>query len=98
MAIDRASLESLRDLIADASLTLETSPDLPQNRTANCRETLAAALALAEDVLKQHRMTAAAMLGRKGGTATSRRFGTDHYRKMAAARKSHGGGRPRKQS
>jgi hypothetical protein len=33
MPIDRASLETLRDLIADASLTLETSPDLPQNRT-----------------------------------------------------------------
>jgi len=42
MAIDRASLESLRDLVADASLMLETSPDLPQNRTANCRESLAA--------------------------------------------------------
>jgi hypothetical protein len=26
MAIDRASLETLRDLIADASLTLETAP------------------------------------------------------------------------
>jgi hypothetical protein len=33
MAIDRASLESLRDLIEDVSLLLETSPDLPQNRT-----------------------------------------------------------------
>jgi hypothetical protein len=98
MAIDRASLESLRDLIADASLTLETSPDLPQNRTANCRETLVAALALAEDLLKQHRMTAAAMLGRKGGSTTARRLGADHYRKMAAARKTRGGGRPRKQA
>ena len=98
MAIDRASLESLRDLIADASLTLETSPDLSQNRTANCRETLAAALALAEDLLKQHRMTAAAMPGRKGGSATAKRLGAEHYRKMAAARKTHGGGRPRKQA
>jgi hypothetical protein len=98
MAIDRASLETLRDLIADASLTLETSPDLPQNRTANCRESLTAALALAEDLLKQHRMTAAAVLGRKGGSTTSRRLGPEHYRKMAAARKSHGGGRPRKQA
>jgi hypothetical protein len=37
MPIDRASLEALRNLIADASLTLETTPDLPQNRTASCR-------------------------------------------------------------
>lgn len=96
MPIDRASLETLRDLIEGASLTLETVPDLPQNRTANCRESLAAALALAEDLLKQHRMTAAVVLGRKGGTSTSRKLGPEHYRKMAEARKTHGGGRPRK--
>jgi len=97
MPIDRASLEALRNLIADASLTLETTPDLPQNRTASCRESLAAALALAEDLLKQHRTSAAAVLGRKGGSTTSRRLGVEHYRKMAAARKTHGGGRPRRQ-
>jgi hypothetical protein len=98
MPIDRASLEALRNLISDASLTLETTPDLSQNRTASCRESLAAALALSEDLLKQHRTSAAVVLGRKGGTTTARRLGTDHYRKMAAARKSHGGGRPRKQT
>jgi hypothetical protein len=97
MAIDRASLESLRDLIADASLTLETTPDLPQNRTASCRESLAAALALSEDLLKQLRTSAAAVLGHKGGSVTSRRLGPEHYRKMAAARKTYGGGRPPKE-
>jgi hypothetical protein len=97
MPIDRVSLETLRDLISDASLTLETSPDLPQNRTANCRESLMAALALADDLLKQHRMNAAAVLGHKGGSVTSRKLGPAHYRKMAAARKTHGGGRPPKQ-
>jgi hypothetical protein len=35
MPIDRASLESLRDLIADASLALETSPDPLQSRTSS---------------------------------------------------------------
>lgn len=98
MPIDRASLEALRNLIADASLTLETAPDLPQNRTASCRESLTTALALADDLIRQLRMPAAAVLGRKGGTTTARRFGPDHYRKMATARKSHGGGRPRKQA
>ena len=92
MPSDRASLLALRDLIADTDLTLETIPDLPQNRTAHCRENLHAALALAEDLLKQQRMTPAAALGRKGGSATARKLGVDHYRKMAAARKTHGGG------
>ena len=53
MPIERASLEALRDLIEDTDVTLETTPDLPQNRTAHCRENLRAALALADDILKQ---------------------------------------------
>jgi hypothetical protein len=97
VASDRASLVALRDLIADTDLTLETIPDLPQNRTAHCRENLRAALALAEDLIKQQRMTAAAVLGHKGGSTTAKRLGVEHYRKMAAARKTRGGGRPRKQ-
>jgi len=98
MASDRASLLALRDLIADTDLTLETIPKLPQNRTAHCRENLRAALALAEDLIKQGRLTAAAALGRKGGNSTARKLGAEHYRMMAAARKTHGGGRPRKQT
>jgi len=96
MPSDRASLLALRDLIADTDLTLETIPDLPQNRTAHCRENLRAALALADDLIKQQRMTPAAVLGHKGGSTTARKLGAEHYRRMAAARKSHGGGRPRK--
>jgi len=34
-------------------------------------------------------------MGRKGGTVTAKR-GSDYFRKLAAMRKSHGGGRPRK--
>lgn len=98
MASDRASLLALRDLIADTDLTLETIPNLPQNRTAHCRENLRAALALADDLLKQSRMNAAAVLGHKGGSATSRKLGVEHYRKMAAARTTRAGGRPRKQA
>jgi len=97
MASDRASLVALRDLIADTDFTLETMPDLPQNRTAHCRENLRAALALADDLIKQQRMTAAAVLGHKGGSTTAKRLGVEHYRKMAAARKTRGGGRPRKE-
>jgi hypothetical protein len=97
MASDRASLLALRDLIADTDLTLETIPNLPQNRTAHCRENLRAALALADDLIKQSKMTAAAVMGHKGGSTTARKLGPDHYKRMAAARKTHGGGRPRKQ-
>ena len=38
MATDRSSLEALRNLILEADLILETTPPLPQNRTAACRE------------------------------------------------------------
>lgn len=98
MPIDRSSLVTLRDLIADTDLTLETIPQLPQNRTAHCRENLRAALALADDLIAQQRMNAASVLGRKGGSTTARKLGVEHYRKMAAARKTHAGGRPRKQA
>lgn len=98
MASDRASLVALRELIADTDLTLETIPDLPQNRTAHCRENLRAALALADDLLKESsaKTSAAAKLGKKGGTATARKLGAEHYRRMAEARKTHAGGRPKK--
>jgi hypothetical protein len=50
---ERASLEALRDLIEDASLTLETTPD--QNGISRCRETLAAAILLANDIVRGYR-------------------------------------------
>jgi hypothetical protein len=41
-------------------------------------------------------MAPAVVLGHKGGSTTSKRHGIEHYRKMAAARKTHAGGRPKK--
>lgn len=96
MPFDPASLRALRDLIADTDLTLETIPDLPQNRTAHCRENLRAALAIADDLIKQQRMTPAAVMGRKGGSSTMAKLGSDHFRQLAAKRKTRPGGRPRK--
>src|ERR1035438_8674791 len=95
MPSDRNSLLALRDLIADTDLTLETIPKLPQNRTAHCRENLRAALALVDDIIGQQGKTAAAIIGSKGGSATSAKFGPDHFRQMAAKRKVKSGGRPR---
>jgi len=97
MASNRTELRSLKNLLTQADRILETTPALPQNRTASCRELLEAALAITSDLLKQS-VTTAAIMGRKGGTVTARRHGPEHYRQMAAQRKTHGGGRPRKES
>ena len=98
MASDRSSLNALKNLISQADLILETAPPLPENRTGAAREALRAAMALTDDLLKQTRLTPAAIMGSKGGSTTARRLGADHYRRMAAARKTRGGGRPRKQA
>ena len=95
---NRTELNALKYLISQADLMLSTTDPLPENRTPACRELLRAALALTDDLLKQARMPAAAALGHKGGSTTAQRHGTEHYRQMAAARKTHAGGRPRKQA
>lgn len=97
MASNRTELRSLKNLLTQADLILSTTPALPQNRTASCRELLQAALALTNDLLKQS-VTTAAIMGRKGGRTTARKHGPEHYRQMAARRKTRGGGRPRKES
>src|SRR5579863_6418601 len=99
MPSNRTELTALKNLISQADKVLATAPELPENRTAAARESLAAALAIADDLLKQSSpATSAALLGRKGGSTTSLRHGVEHYRAMAAKRKTHGGGRPRKDS
>jgi hypothetical protein len=93
---NRASIQALKNLLSEADQILSTTTPLPENRTPRCRELLRAALALADDLLKQERRKPAAILGHKGGSATARRHGAEHYRMMTASRKTHGGGRPRK--
>jgi hypothetical protein len=95
MASNRQELKSLRNMIAEAELTLSTT-ELPEGRAVRCRELLVSALALTDDLLAQaKKSTAATVLGRKGGTVTAKK-GSDHFRKLAAMRKTHAGGRPRK--
>jgi hypothetical protein len=99
MASRPAELRVLKNLLSQADRILATSPELPENRTAACRELLGAALALTDDLRKQSSVVAsAAVLGRKGGSTTSRKHGPEHYRQMAARRETFGGGRPRKQA
>lgn len=94
---NRSELAALKNLISQADRILETSPALPENRTAACREFLASALAITDDLLKQAKTPSAVALGRKGGFVIAKR-GSDYFRKLAAKRKTHGGGRPRKES
>jgi hypothetical protein len=94
---NRAELAALKNMIAEVDLILETLPALPENRTARCRELLKSALALTNDLSEQAKLPAAKALGRKGGSVIAKR-GSDYFRKLAAKRKTHGGGRPRKQS
>ena len=95
---NRASIDTLKNLLSEVDLILSTSTPLPENRTPRCRELLAAALALADDLKNQGREKPAVALGHKGGSTTAQRHGTEHYRMMSASRKVHGGGRPRKQA
>jgi hypothetical protein len=96
MATQRAELGTVKRLISEADLILSTT-ELPENRTARCRELLGAALALTADLISQDKMPAAKVLGSKGGTVTAKR-GSEYFRQLAAKRKTNAGGRPRKEA
>jgi hypothetical protein len=90
-----SELQALHNLITEADLILSTT-DLPQGRARRCRELLRTARALTEDFIQQAKLPTAAVLGHKGGSETAKRYGPDHFRELAAKRKTRGGGRPRK--
>lgn len=92
---DRGSIEALRSMIEETDLIISTTEPLPENRTPRCRELLRAALALVDD-LSQGDESPAAALGSKGGSATARKLGSDHFRHLASKRKTRAGGRPKK--
>ena len=96
MPSDKKSLEALQAILSEIELLISTTDPLPENRTQCSLDLLRTGQALTTDLLKQLRMPAAVALGHKGGSVTSKRHGVEHYRKMAEARKTRGGGRPRK--
>ena len=69
----RKELAALKNLLSQTDQILATTPELPEDRTARCRELLACALALTDDLLKQTKLAAAATLGRKGGSVIAKR-------------------------
>jgi hypothetical protein len=96
MASNRAELAALKNMIAEVDHILATLPPYPKTAlpdAANCSRPLA----LTDDLISQAKMPAAKALGRKGGSVIAKR-GSDYFRQLAARRKTHGGGRPRKES
>jgi hypothetical protein len=101
MPLDRDSLAALKNILEDVDLILETTPDLPQNRTGRSRELLKTALAITDDLISENRKadkSHAAALGRKGGSSIAASRGPEYFSDLAKKRKTHGGGRPRKKS
>lgn len=72
---------------------LETSPELPEGRTARALELLGDSVVLTDYPLT---IEPAAVLGKMGGKATAKR-GPEYLRRIAGMRKTRAGGRPRQQ-
>jgi hypothetical protein len=84
-------LRTLRNLISEAHEIIKTTP-LPEGRSERVYELLTTAVHLADNLLE---VSPAAMLGKKGGKETAKR-GPEYFRNIASKRKTHAGGRPRK--
>lgn len=81
-------------MIGEALTILETAA-LPQGRAERARELLGTAGKLADHLLTEN---PAAKLGARGGKATAKAMTAkdpDYYKRIAAMRKTHGGGRPK---
>jgi hypothetical protein len=87
----RQDLKALRRMISEAHQILETSPELPQGRTARALELLGDSVVLADYLT----IEPAAVLGKMGGKATAKR-GPEYFRQIAAMRKTKAGGRPKR--
>jgi hypothetical protein len=79
-------------MIGEAHDILRTT-NLPERRSERAYELLTAALHMADSLLE---VSPASMLGKRGGNVTAKR-GSEYFRKIAAMRKEHKGGRPSKQ-
>jgi hypothetical protein len=53
------------------------------------------AMGMLDELIRQEGPSSARQLGHLGGSVTAQR-GPDYFRQLAARRKTHGGGRPRK--
>ena len=88
----QTDLRALRNMIAEAATVVSTA-DLPQRRGQRLTEILTTAMALADHLIDT---PPAVALGQRGGLKTAER-GPEYFRKIAAQRKTHAGGRPKKE-
>jgi len=79
-------------MIAEAE-TILTTTTLPQGRAERALELLGTALKLADHLMTEK---PAAVLGAKGGQKTAER-GPEYFKRIAAMRKTRGGGRPKRE-
>ena len=93
----RSDVRALANMI-DQSYRIVSSDPVPAGGIERCRELLGTARLLAKDLLNGPMTFPAKILGSKGGNSTLAKRGPDYFRKLAAKRKTHGGGRPRKES
>ena len=73
----------------------ELAPGLEPERVAHVQLQITLAIGMLDELIRQGQLPSAVELGRLGGTETAKR-GPDYFRELAARRKTHGGGRPRK--
>jgi len=78
-------------MIDEAHLLLTTT-ELPEGRSKRACELLGTAVTLADHLLSE---SPAVTLGKLGGQKIAER-GSDYFKNLAAKRKTHAGGRPRK--
>ena len=88
----KTDLKALRNMIAEAE-TILTTTTLPQGRAERALELLGTALKLADHLMTEK---PAAVLGAKGGQKTAER-GPEYFKRIAAMRKTRGGGRPKRE-
>ena len=91
----RSDARALANMIDQSYRIISASP-IPPGGIERCREILSTARLLAKDLASSPLSAPAAALGSKGGNTTLAKRGPDYFRKLAARRKTHGGGRPRK--
>lgn len=83
-------LHALRNMIDEAHTLLSTI-DLPEARARRATTILSTALALTDDLIAN---LPASSIAHLGGKKTAER-GSEYFRKIAAARKTRSGGRPK---
>ena len=92
----RSDTEALTEIIEQASLALDTIPNLHPS-LASVRESLTAALALSREITENlDKLPTASSMGKKRGEALRDEKGPGYFRELAGKRDVRAGGRPRK--